>query len=82
MRADRPLTEHEGALFDAVCIIARTVLDLGADPKILNERLAEAMRCAEARDNCHGAQTLGFLIQTLFAPSHPEPGHKPSLRIV
>ena len=82
MGADRPLTEHEGALFDAVCIIARTVLDLGADPKILNERLMEAMRSAEARDNSHGAKTLGFLIRTLFAPSDPAPGHRPSLRIV
>ena len=82
MCADRPLTEHEGALFDAVCIIARTVLDLGADPNILNERLTEAMRSAEARDNCHGAETLGFLIRTLFAPPAPEPGRKPSLRIV
>ena len=82
MRVDRPLTEHEGALFDAVCIIARTVLDLGADPKILNERLTEAMRSAEASDNRHGAETLGFLIRTLFTPSDPEPGRKPSLRIV
>ena len=82
MSADRPLTEHEGALFDAVCILARTVLELGADPKILNERLAEARRSAEARDNRHGAETLGFLIHTLFTPSDPEPGRRPSLRIV
>ena len=51
MRADRPLTEHEGALFDAVCILARTVLDLGADPKVLNERLGEARKNAEALGN-------------------------------
>ena len=82
MGADRPLSEHEGALFDAVCVLARTVLDLGADRKILNERLAEAKRSAEARDNHHGAETLGFLIRTLFAPSDPEPGRRPPLRIV
>jgi len=82
MRVDRPLSEHEGALFDAVCILARTVLELGADPKILNERLTEAMRKADAVGNPHGAETLGFLIRALFPPSQPEPGHKPSLRIV
>ena len=82
MRADRPLSEHEGALFDAVCILARTVLELGADPKILNERLTEAMRSADALGNSHGAATLGFLIHSLFAPSDPEPTPKHSLRIV
>jgi len=82
MRIDRPLTEQEGALFDAVCILARTVLDLGADREILKEGLTEAMRNAEARRNSHGAQTLGFLIHALFVPSDPAPGHKPSLRIV
>ena len=82
MGADRPLSEHEGALFDAVCVLARTELELGADPKILNERLTEAMRSAEARGNSHGAQTLGFLIRTLFQPSDPEPAHKRTFRIV
>jgi len=86
MRADRPLSEHEGALFDAVCILARTVLELGADPKILDDRLSEAMRNAEALGNSHGAATLGFLIGALFAPPHsdpaPEASAKPSLRIV
>lgn len=84
MRADRPLSEHEGALFDAVCILARTVLELGADPKILNERLVEASRNAKAQGNSHGADTLGFLISALFAAPdpEPEPTAKPSLRIV
>ncbi len=82
MRADRPLSEHEGALFDAVRILARTVLELGADPKILNERLDEARRSAEALGNAHGAATLGFLVRALFASPDPEPGAKPSLRIV
>jgi hypothetical protein len=84
MRADRPLSEHEGALFDAVCILARTVLELGADPKILNARLSEAMRNADAVGNSHGAATLGFLISALFAPPDPGPAPdaKPSLRIV
>ena len=80
MRADRPLTEHEGALFDAVCILARTVLELGADPNVLNERLGEAMRNAETLGNARGAETLGFLIGTLF--SAPDQGPKPTLRLV
>jgi hypothetical protein len=80
MRADRPLTEHEGALFDAVCILARTVLELGADPKILNQRLSDARCSAETLGNMHGADTLGFLISALFPPA--DPGPKPSLRIV
>jgi hypothetical protein len=82
MRTDRPLSEHEGALFDAMCILARTVLELGADPKILNARLAEAAANAEAVGNSHGADTLGFLIRALFPSPDPEPNAKPSLRIV
>lgn len=80
MRTDRPLTEHEGALFDAVCILARTILELGADPKTLNDRLGDAMRDAEALGNTRGAETLGFLIKTLFSP--PDQGPKPTLRLV
>ena len=80
MRIDRPLTEHEGALFDAVCILARTVLELGADPKVLNDRLDDAMRNAEAVGNARGAETLGFLIGALFRG--PEQGPKPTLRLV
>ena len=86
MRADRPLSEHEGALFDVVCILARTVLELGADPTILNGRLSEAMRNTEALGNSNGAATLGFLIGTLFpspdSDPAPDPATKPSLRIV
>ena len=84
MRADRPLSEHEGALFDAVCILARTVLELGGDPKILNERLLEAMRSAEAAGNPHAAATLAFLVAALFSTPDPapEPNARPALRIV
>jgi len=81
MRVDRPLTEHESALFDAVSILARTVLDLGADPKTLEERLTAAMHSAEALGNSRGAQTLEFLIRALVAPD-PGPGPKASLRVV
>ena len=80
MRADRPLTEHEGALFDAVCILARTMLELGADPKVLNDRLSVAMRNAEALGNARGAETLGFLMAALF--TGPEQGSTPTLRLV
>lgn len=80
MRVDRPLTEHEGALFDAVCILARTVLELGADPKVLHERLGEAMRNAEGLGNARSAETLSFLIAALF--SSPDQDPKPRLRLV
>jgi hypothetical protein len=80
MRTDRPLTEHEGALFDAVQVLARTMLDLGADSSVLQDRLREAMRNADALGNAHGAETLGFLINALFPAAAPEP--KPTFRIV
>jgi hypothetical protein len=80
MAADRPMSEHEGALFDAVRVLATTVLDLGADPKILNERLTQAQGAADSLGNVRSAATLGFLIQTLFPAAGPAP--KPSFRIV
>lgn len=76
---DRPMTEHEGALFDAVRVIGTAVLELGADPHVMFGRLLEAQREASARGNTHGAATLGFLIGALFQkPDAP----KPPLRIV
>jgi hypothetical protein len=80
MRADRPLSEHEGALFDALSVLGTTVLNLGADPKTLNDRLTEKMNRAEELGNTHGAATLGFLIAAIFGSPVPEP--RPSLRIV
>jgi hypothetical protein len=80
MAPDRPMSEHEGALFDAVRVLGFTILDLGADPKILTDRLIEAQNAAEALGNKHGASTIGFLIGALF-PS-PAPAPKPSFRVV
>jgi hypothetical protein len=80
MAADRPMSEHEGALFDAVRVLATTILDLGADPKILNERLMQAQSAADSLGNARSAATLGFLIQTLFPSAGPAP--KPSFRVV
>ncbi len=74
------MSEHEGALFGAVYVLGTTVLELGADPKILRGRLSEEMRRAEELGNVHGAATLGFLISALFGPGLPGP--KPFLRIV
>ena len=65
-----------------MCILARTMLELGADPKVLNDRLAEAAHGAEALGNKHGAATLNFLIGALFPSPDPEPTAKPTLRIV
>jgi hypothetical protein len=80
VRADRPMSEHEGALFSAVYVLGMSILDLGADPKILRGRLSDEMRRAEDLGNRQGAATLGFLISALFGPSHSGP--KPLLRIV
>jgi hypothetical protein len=80
MRSDRPLTEHEGALFDAVSVLGATVLDLGTDPKKLRDGLTDKMNRAEELGNANGAATLGFLIAAIFGSPVPEP--RPSLRIV
>jgi hypothetical protein len=80
VRADQPMSEHEGALFSAVYVLGMSVLELGADPNVLRGRLSEEMRRAEDLGNAHGAATLGFLINALFGASSSGP--KPFLRIV
>jgi hypothetical protein len=80
MRTDRPLSEHEGALFDALRVLGVTVLELGADPDKLRDRLTDEMRRTEGLGNHNGAATLGFLITAMFGGPDPEP--RPSLRIV
>jgi len=80
MRTDRPISEHEGALFDAVRVLGVTVLELGADPDKLRQRLTEEMKRAEGLGNHHGAATLGFLLAAVFGGLHPEP--RPTLRVV
>jgi hypothetical protein len=80
MASDRPMSEHEGALFDAVRVLGTTILDIGADPKVLNSRLTEARNSAHALGNTHGAATIDFLINALFPQTGPAP--KPSFRIV
>jgi hypothetical protein len=77
---EQPVSEHEGALFSAVYVLGMSVLDLGADPKILCSRLLEERSRAEALGNLRGAATLSCLINALFGPSLPEP--KSHLRIV
>jgi hypothetical protein len=74
------MSEHEGALFDALIAIAMTVLDLGADPAILRKRLEKARDATSTLGNEHGAETLDFIIDSLFSPTGPEP--KSGLRIV
>lgn len=80
MTSDRPVSEHEGALFDAVRVLALTVLDLGADRDRLRSRLSEVRDATDALGNRHSAATLEFLINALFESPAPPP--KPSFRIV
>jgi hypothetical protein len=80
MATNRSISEHEGALFDAVRVLATVVLDLGADGNILRERLTAARDMADSLGNKHGAATLDCLIGLLFAA--PDPVPKPSLRII
>ena len=80
MAADRPISEHEGALFDAVRVLATVVLDHGADATILRQRLTAARDAADSLGNKHGAETLDFLISSLFGA--PDPSPKPSFHIV
>jgi hypothetical protein len=74
------MSEHEGALFDAVLAIAATLIEQGANPEKLRGRLAAARAAADALGNRHGVETLDFLMDSLFKPS--EPPTKPSFRIV
>lgn len=77
------MSEHEGALFDAVQVLAATVLELGADPEVLRRRLSAVRDTTVALGNRHGAATLDFLIAALFpAPDAPAPASKPTFRIV
>jgi hypothetical protein len=80
MTIDRPMSQHEGALFDAVRVLAASVLDLGADAEVLRSRLMAARDAAEAQGNQHSAATLNFLIVALFP--QPDAPPKPSFRIV
>ncbi len=75
-----PSPNMKGRCSMPFAILARTVLELGANPKVLNDRLDDAMRNAEAVGNVRGAETLGFLIGALFRG--PEQGPKPTLRLV
>jgi len=74
------MSEHEGALFDALLAIGASVLELGADPEKLKGRLADARAAADGLGNRRGVETLDFLMDSLFKPA--DPPTKPSFRIV
>ena len=77
---DKPMSAHEGALFESVRVLGKTLLDIGADANVLRARLAEARDQTSSLGNQVGAGTIDFLIEALFSPRDPPP--KPSLRIV
>jgi hypothetical protein len=74
------MSEHEGAMFDALLVIATTVLELGADPVILRKKLEKVRDATSMRGNQHGVETLDFMIESLFVPDDPAP--KTPFRIV
>jgi hypothetical protein len=80
------MSEHEGALFDAVLALAETLLEMGADPAHLQTRLSKARDAADALGNRNGAETLDFLMRVLFKTPDPlnpsDPSPKPSFRVV
>lgn len=80
MNNGRPMSEHEGALFDAVLAIGATMLESGAKEESLRARLTAARDAADALGNRHGAATLEFLLSSLFPAKEPPP--KPALRII
>jgi hypothetical protein len=84
MNNNRPMSEHEGALFDAVLAIAATMLEMGANREALRGRLDKARADADTRGNQNGVATLDFLMSNLFGSSDPapDPARKPSFHIV
>jgi hypothetical protein len=84
MTNTRPMSEHEGALFDAVLAIAATLLETGASRDALRARLEKARAEADTRGNLNGVATLDFLMSNLFGSSDPapDPARKPSFHIV
>ncbi len=80
MSQNRPMTEFEGALFDAVLLLGTIVPELGADSQSFQNRLLAARDAAEGLGNQHSVQTLNFLIASLFA--QPAPAPKPTFRVV
>jgi hypothetical protein len=82
--AKRPMSEHEGALFDAVLAIAATMLEMGANRDAFRARLEKARAETDARGNHNGAATLDFLMSNLFPSSDPspDPARRPSFHIV
>jgi hypothetical protein len=74
------MSEHEGALFDAVLALAATVLEMGANPQALRAKLDAARNAADTLGNRHSVETMEFLISSLFPSA--DPPSKPSFRIV
>jgi len=67
-RTDRPMSEYESALYEAVRILGGAVLELGANADSLLAKLEEAQRDAVASGSENGAATYELLIQALFEP--------------
>jgi hypothetical protein len=59
MATDRPMSEYESALFDAVLAIGQTLIQAGnISESTLLSKLCEARDDAELRGSANGAATL------------------------
>ena len=68
MTSDRPMNEHEGALHEVVRILLLTVMELGADPILLTQRMRTMANAARELGRTDGAATIELLIRSVTAP--------------
>jgi hypothetical protein len=80
VKTERPMSEYESALFQAVLVIGHTLLKAGnINESELLSGLTEARTRAEEAGRTNEAATLGFLIKFLGEPpTYYVPGALPS----
>jgi len=62
---DRPMSEYESAIYEAVCVLLATVLDLGARHETLVERLMEVRDDKKVGGSKNGAAAIDLLIRSV-----------------
>ena len=69
---NRPMSEYEGALFAAVGIALRSLIDLGISPALLLQRLSFSREAALSDGRTNEAATLNGLALSLRDPATDE----------